>query len=247
MVKLRRSLLKMVGGLRWDYQRVFHDPKFNFDARPNLDYWHDRGSARGDKLNAFQQERLRIVIEHLGKNDHIFDVGSGTGETLGWLKEKGFHVTASDFNASLSYIYKVKGIEFVHLEADNISTQFCGLQRPDFVTFFEVLEHIDLPEKILLETIDVVKKGIMFSIPNSTHYSYLLRMLLRGRFLCQWRVHPREHVRFWGLNDVEPWLVALLKSRPVSVEVIPYQRNWLLGYICPHLFSRAILVVVKNL
>ncbi|WP_340261001.1 class I SAM-dependent methyltransferase [Roseobacter sp. HKCCA0882] len=237
---------KLLRGIIWDWKRIFYDPEFDFSARPNIDYWHDRGCLRGSKLNSFQLERMLLFQSYFHNEDSIFDVGSGTGETLVWLSKRGYDVTASDFNSSLQHYYEDIGINYINLDASRLSDYFQGRERPDYITFFEVLEHIEVPENNILDAIKIAKKGVIFSIPNSTHYSYILRMLIRGRFLCQWRVHPREHVRFWGVNDVKPWLEELLSGRQFELNVLPYQRSFILGHFVPHLFARGIFVVIKK-
>ena len=70
----------------------------------------------------------------------------------------------------------------------------------DYVTAFEVLEHVPLPEG-MLAAVRSVGNQVLVSIPSTGYYAQRLRLQF-GRFPRQWIHHPGEHLRFWTLQDL---------------------------------------------
>ena len=104
----------------------------------------------------------------------------------------------------------------------------------DYITIFEVLEHISNAEQAIIRIRDTFKSKIAFiSIPNSGSLYARIR-LLRGRFPKQWVVHPGEHVRFWTLHDFNFMINGL------GIEVIKCIRKIVLEII-GHIRSRKVL------
>jgi len=87
---------------------------------------------------------------------------------------------------------------------------------------------------------------LIFSVPNTGHYSHRIRLLL-GKFPMQWRHHPGEHLRFWCFSDMRWWLMSCLKFKEEKFNIIPYNAPIsLLNKIFPSIFSRGILVYVSK-
>ena len=71
----------------------------------------------------------------------------------------------------------------------------------DFITLFEVLEHVHNAEAVLMNIRKSFPEAtVLASVPNTGSLASRLRLLF-GRFPKQWIVHPGEHIRFWTLRD----------------------------------------------
>ena len=139
-------------------------------------------------------------------NSSLLDLGSGDGAQLKEI-EKNCHIemTASDFSdATLS---RLKEIGF-STKKINLKQELSINDSYDYISFFEVLEHLPNSEEILLEAYKNCNKGIFFSFPNTGYYIFRIELLF-GKFPKQWRTHPSEHLRFWTRSDLRLWLKNL--------------------------------------
>ena len=129
----------------------------------------------------------------------ILEIGSGWGNNLTFFKDKGFSYVGVDISQTAVDAAKKKGVNAKVFDLFNDDMKKLG--DFDYITMFEVLEHIPNAEEAMLKIKDAFKsKTCFFSIPN-TGSLYDRARLLIGRFPKQWVVHPSEHLRFWTLND----------------------------------------------
>jgi len=78
----------------------------------------------------------------------------------------------------------------------------------DFVTCFEVIEHIANAEDALRRIMGATKVRAIVSIPNVGYIMCRLRLALFGRFpITNCVLHVNEHVRFWTPIDFHEWVV----------------------------------------
>lgn len=101
-----------------------------------------------------------------GDSRRVLEVGCSIGAFARILKERGFKVIATDIS---SFIIKrakrlQKGVDFRTL---NIEKEISILGAFDYVFAFEALEHLENPEKALLNIKKKLKKGgiFIFSTP----------------------------------------------------------------------------------
>lgn len=73
----------------------------------------------------------------------------------------------------------------------------------DLVICTEVLEHLENPERELAEISRVVKKHILFSVPNEPFFT--LQRLIRGKNIMKFGAHP-EHIQHWNNKTFEEFL-----------------------------------------
>ena len=217
--------------------------KRNF-LQENLDYEiyrKNKGNIKELKANSYQVKRAKFVSMKIEPESSLLDLGSGDGAQLKEIEKACcLEVTASDFNDSA--INRLKQIGFI-TEKINLKKEFSVDQSYDYISFFEVLEHIPNSEELMLEAYKKCNKGIFFSFPNTGYYIFRLELLF-GKFPKQWRTHPSEHLRFWTRSDLKSWLKnlnLLENSKIYSYEGVP-----ILNKLLPNLFSRGLFVFIKK-
>ncbi len=230
------------------YFRLFLYPKCFYEKNLENQYWKKRKkSYLSIKPNNFQIERTKIINQYLKKKSKpiLFDIGSGDGAQLISIKKTfpNIKIIASDNDEFAINIVKRLGFENFKLKSENDIFNILEKTKPNFITIFEVLEHMKSPEHFLLKTIKLSKDQVFFSVPNSGYITHRLRFLF-GKFPLQWIASPNEHLRFWTLKDMQWWLIYL-NLKEVS-EIVTYKGIPFLNKIFPNLFSEGLFVIIKK-
>jgi len=238
ILSIIRKLKEDCGNI-WRYPRIRcrEDGGLNYDT-----YWEER--KRGEKpiLSAWQKERADRVLPFLTPGATVLDIGCGDGAVLAYLKEKA-HIQGIGVDMSERVIQSAKqaGIETISLDVTDIK-KLDTLPEVDYVTGFEIIEHMPYPEMFLFKMMQKARKGIIFSVPNTGYYVHRLRLLF-GKFPLQWAVHPGEHLRFWTVRDMKFWLTSLTLN---SHRLILYQGIPILNKIFPSLFAKGMIVYINT-
>jgi GT2 family glycosyltransferase/2-polyprenyl-3-methyl-5-hydroxy-6-metoxy-1,4-benzoquinol methylase len=147
-----------------------------------------------------------LMIELVGTNKQVLDVGCATGYLDRVFQERGCSVTGIEINkeaarAARQYCGRVLTIDVEQL---NWKRAFRNL-RFDVILFGDVLEHLKDPRKILVTARDfLAPEGyLVASIPNVAHASLKLH-LLAGEF----RYRPlglldESHLRFFTFDTIK--------------------------------------------
>jgi len=172
----------------------------------------------------------------------VLDVGSGDGAVLLYLRgHKRIDIVAADLSQYALDFLRVKGIAVIKLNVNDESLS-SALPIADHIILFEILEHMQNPERFIKSIEDKARKSIFFSVPNSGYLPYRIRLLL-GRSFMQWRLHPGEHLRFWTLRDLRWWLAQLGYLEQTQLHV--YEGIPGLNRLFPSLFGMAIVGEIK--
>jgi len=143
---------------------------------------------------------IDILENRISKNSKLLDIGCGNGELMRLLSKK-LNINCLGIDISGKVVQLAKEKEINAIVFDIFKDDYKKLGEFNYITIFEVLEHISNAEQAIIRIRDTFKSKIAFiSIPNSGSLYARIR-LLRGRFPKQWVVHPGEHVRFWTLHD----------------------------------------------
>lgn len=229
------------------YKQIFLYPTSSISIK-NADYdtyWKDKRGEKIGSISHWQKQRANIVVRHI-KNDHaltIVDVGCGDGSVLKYIQERTSVTRAIGVDVSEFALNKAKefGIETILADV-SVLKNFESIPEADYILLFEILEHLQDSELFLAHLTEKARKGVFFSIPNTGFFAHRVRLLF-GKTPLQWRVHPREHVRFWTYSDLHWWLKALGYN---ECEIIPYEGIPFLNRFWPSLFAAGLLVYIQK-
>lgn len=157
------------------------------------------------------------VIELVGQDKTVLDVGCATGSMARALAARGCRVSGVDVDAETAEAARPDLDEL--LIADLNSTQLSEHFKAgsfDVLIFADVLEHVLEPQRVLRDALALLAPGgrVVVSIPNVTHGSVRLA-LLQGRWrYTETGLLDRTHIRFFTRTAV----LELLESVGLVVE-----------------------------
>jgi 2-polyprenyl-3-methyl-5-hydroxy-6-metoxy-1,4-benzoquinol methylase len=229
----------------WFVKLILKTPDFKINKIDYNEYWKHKGEGFSlkSKPNEWQVKRAKIIVPYLKEGMRTLDFGTGDGlqlkEILSQVTLNNLCVDISEDVISflVSSGFNAKKMNLI----DEI--QLLESENYDSIFMFEFLEHVPNPEELLISTLEIAKKFVFFSVPNSGFLAYRLRLFFLGRFIVQWRNHPAEHLRFWSIIDMKWWLSCLKIS---NSKVISYGGIPILNRVFPNLFAAGILVVINK-
>lgn len=203
-------------------------------------YWDERHPEAADEQI---HNRWRLAVEHISDGATVLDVGCGVGTFMEYLKSQRPNVTVvgTDVSRRAVDICRSKGLEAFRadLVAEPLTDQY------DYITGFEIIEHVHEAEKLLVTMRDATIKQLILSLPNTGYIEHRMRLALFGRFPnTQILLHAKEHIRFWTTKDFTDW-AAHFGLRIVSIEgqwglpFLPWRRR-------PKLFSPQVVYTLER-
>jgi len=159
----------------------------------------------------YHRKTLRIIEGQLLEEKNFLDLGCGTGEFISLLKQKGLNVWGIDFSrAFIDIARKNFNLENLFICSFSDFFQKTELPRFDYISFFEVLEHLDNPQ----DFIQGVKK---FLKPRGKIF---LSVPCRERILINWveGEFPYHHLSRWNQES----LVYFLDKNGFEIKDIYY-------------------------
>ena len=241
MSKIRDSLYAVKEHVR----RLWIYPVKSLKSTNYDEYWKDKRGVNFGNLSMWQKMRADLALEVFARHEEplsLLDYGCGDGSVLSYIKSKARLKTAIGADVSLDALAFAKNSG---LETVKVVPGVYGLfseYNPDYVIFFEVLEHVSDSEGLLLAGYEASQKGVVFSIPNTGYIFHRLRLLF-GSFPLQWHVSPSEHLRFWTMRDLKWWLRALGFNQ---FKVRGYKGVPILNKLWPALFAAGSFVVLHK-
>lgn len=147
----------------------------------------------------FREEIVPLLPE--GRSEKVMDLGCGSGQTAGFLKEKGRFAWVCGVEGSPDAAAVARQRMDLVLEGDieKIEYPFPG-ESFDIILALDILEHLVDPWTTVRKLHSLLKPGgrLIVSIPNVRHYSVVFPLL----FLGDWRYTQEglldsTHIRFF--------------------------------------------------
>lgn len=205
-------------------------------------YWKKRGRNSQSVLTHWQKDRADHISKIVSAGDVVLDVGCGDASLLRYLIDK-TRISGIGVDMSEPILENAKkiGIKTVVLDITKIDT-LSQLPEVDYVMGLEILEHMPNPEEFIMAVRKKVRKGMIFSFPNTGYYSHRLRLLF-GSFPLQWILHPSEHLRYWTVRDARFWVNSLGFKMD---NMILYQGVPFFNKLIPSLFGRGVIIKISE-
>lgn len=149
-------------GYRFYYPySIFGDDKFYQDLQNGIHGYYIEG----------RWEHIKC-IDIISDNDHVLEVGSGSGHFLSLLANRNIKSVGLELNSKAAEETRKQGF-IVHtqlLEEHALTNE----NKYDVVCSFQVLEHIANPRSYLLNAIKVLKPGgkVIIAVPNNNPYIF---------------------------------------------------------------------------
>ena len=158
-------------------------------------YWRQRGQENQ------VLRRWVLAASWLPETGTLVDVGCGGGDFLKYLKTVRPGIVARGVDLSAEAVSRTRAAGFDAQVLDPSTHDLPGGPY-DFITCFEVLEHIADAEAALRRLKAAFRSQLIVSVPNIGHFSCRLRLAVFGRFpLTRVVLHVKEHVRHWTPRD----------------------------------------------
>lgn len=205
-------------------------------------YWSKKRQTSEPVLSTWQKRRMGYVLKMIEPGSTVLDLGCGDGAVLKFLADK-MNVTGIGVDVSEEILSRtqVLGIKTIKMDIAKLN-ELDSLPEVDYITGFEIIEHLPNPEEFIFIIKNKARKALIFSVPNTGYYSHRLRLLF-GRFPLQWVSHPGEHLRFWTVKDMKWWVEALGFKLD---QLVIYGDLSFLKDIFPKLFGRGIIIKIKK-
>lgn len=157
----------------------------------------------------------------------LLDVGCGNGNFIAYANKFGFDCTGFDFDRDgIESGKKTFGIEKLTVDDLHGFLQKNPNNKYDWVTFFDVFEHIDNHKQFMNDVKTLLKNGggIAMSIPHRDSALWLIPADLPPRHLTRWSPSPiRNFLEQRGFSDVRIGFI------PASLDFIITKFRWKYG------------------
>ena len=136
-----------------------------------------------------------VAIGHLiERRSRVADIGCGNGQIASYLQDqRECDVVGVDVSRTAAAKARRLGIEV------SVQDVNAGLRLPcpvDYVVLSEVIEHLQTPQKVLVDSADQARRGVVVTIPNSGWLPWRIQFL-RG----YWPRQSFTHLHFWTHAD----------------------------------------------
>lgn len=196
--KIRRMLRKPFQTLRAIAAYQLQPPPMaefaNYD-----EYWALRG------VPAVLYRRWVVAADAMEDGRRVLDIGCGSGGFLTYLKQRRPRMRISVCDLSPAAVEKARQAGFDAFVHDLAQGPPPGSY--DYVTCFEVLEHVPDAEAAFRHLKAVCADTLFVSVPNIGCLRCRIRLAVFGKFpLTVCNVHVKEHLRHWTVRDFAYWM-----------------------------------------
>lgn len=155
----------------------------------------------------------------------VLEVGCGTGNTLGLLKENGTAATSVGVELNADCADEIHpGVDELHVSpAEDFDF---GEDRYDIILLLDVLEHLVEPYVVLDRAAKALQQDgqIIVSIPNVRNLGLLKRLIVNGRWdYADSGILDRGHLRFFTRKSFLGRLAAEVPGLIVAKETMNFE------------------------
>lgn len=200
------------------------------------EYW----AARDDEVVL---PRWEMAVARIPDGASVLDVGCGSGGFLRYLLSQRPNARARGTDISPQAVAEARDSGLDTFVAD--LTREPLDREYDYITAFEVIEHIQEAEKALVTMRDATRHLLIMSLPNIGFIDHRIRLGLFGRFPnTSLKFHAKEHIRHWTVRDFTEW-AGEFGLRVLSVEG-QYGPPWGPWQSHPALFSPQVVYTMER-
>jgi methionine biosynthesis protein MetW len=216
--------------------RRYTDPLPMRDFDDYDEYWEHRG---GEPI---VHPRWEIAIGKIPEGATVLDVGCGAGGFLSYLRVVRPDIQARGVDISEAAVRRARAAGNDVVCADLTREPVPGTY--DYITCFEVIEHIADAETVLGHLRCACRNRLVMSLPNIGFIDHRIRLALFGRFPnTNLKFHVKEHVRHWTVRDFTDWtehygLDVVSVQGQYGSRKVPWKRY-------PGLFARQLVYVLE--
>jgi len=148
------------------------------------------------------------IIEYIGKNKRVLDVGCSSGYIAKELNKKGCSVVGIEIDATAAEIAKKHCDKVIVGDIEEVKELPYPDRHFDAIILGDVLEHLKRPDVVLLKLRRYLKPNgfVIASVPNIARLEYRLKLLL-GKFDYEESgILSKGHLRFFTLKTVKKLL-----------------------------------------
>ncbi len=235
VTQLQRAILKPFRTLRAIIAYQLQPPPMEEFADYN-EYWDKRGAP------AVIYRRWQLAADAMDRGASVLDVGCGSNGFLCYLKQRRPDLDLTGCDTSANAVARARESGFNAFVHDIGQAPLPGSY--DYITCFEVLEHIPSAETAFRNLKTAFRDKLFVSVPNIGCLRCRFRLALFGKFpLTVCNLHVNEHVRHWTPRDFAYWM----KQEGMEIERLDGQYG-LRGFYrwFPGLFAHGVVYTLRR-
>ena len=213
--------------------RRIYSQEIPLNILQNYDEYWERGHKGSYNRGAF-------LASYIEPGSTVLEVGCGDGALLKGIKDR---IEITELGVDISQVAVNRAIE------KGLYASLCDVTKDplpgiyDYIIISEVLEHIPIPENVMLSLQNSFSKHMLITIPNAGHYQHRTRLLF-GKFPIVMIIYfIGEHLRFWTVSDFKEWARRIgFKTEKVA----SFSGTWRIHRYLPSLFSAQVLYILSK-
>jgi len=146
----------------------------------------------------------RLVLERVGQDKSVLEVGAHTGYFSDRLRLQGCRVTAVEMDPAAAQRAAARADHVIVGDIEDNKVRAQLVESFDVILYMHILEHLIDPWRVLRESRGMLKPGgsIIILIPNVAAWRVRKRLFLNGVFEYEdVGILDRTHLRFFTLDS----------------------------------------------
>lgn len=184
------------------------------------------------------------IVNRVGRNKKVLDVGCATGYLAGQMKKNGCYVVGVEIDKDAANIAKLYCDNVIVADLEQLKELPYPNDYFDVIVYGDILEHLKRPDIILMRFKKYLAKNglVVASIPNVAFCHVRLKLLF-GKFKYEEKgILDKTHLKFFTLKTAK----ALFET--TGYEVLEVDYSGLASHIkvFPTLFALQFILIVRK-